>query len=97
MTSISIDYKDVASVVVGKIVERLKLGQLQWGTLNIALHADDDELVAEFSLDISMDGHCKVLDHGPLVELRGQYPFIASVTDAAGNNLELTITARSEQ
>jgi hypothetical protein len=93
----SIDFKDVALAVVGKIVERLKLGQLQWGRLDVALYGADDELVAEMAFDVSMDGACKVLDTGPNLELRGEYPFIASVTDAVGTNIEITITARTEQ
>jgi hypothetical protein len=53
--------------------------------------------VTQLSVDVSMDGACKVLDAGPDVELRGQYPLIASVTDEVGTDLEITITARSEQ
>ena len=93
----SIDFENVALVLVGKIVERLKLGQLHWGHLNIALYGVDDELVTELSVDVSRDGTCKVLDAGVPTKLRGQYPLIASVTDDVGTNLELTITARSEQ
>jgi hypothetical protein len=79
------------------VVERLKLGQLHWGHLTIALYGVDDKLVTELSVDVSMDGACKVLDAGPDVELRGQYPLIASVTEDVGTNLEITLTARSEQ
>jgi hypothetical protein len=92
-----IDFKNVALAVVGKIVERLKLGQLQWGRLDVVLYGVDDELVTECSFDVSADGTCKVLDAGVPTESLGQYPFIASVTDAVGTNLEITITARTEQ